>query len=365
MALSKASPGSRPFWIRDRESQNALAINFTTEGYWYLLNEIAKSKVVDEVFVIIESNSSPGIFKAGLVSGVVIPEFSFALEYLKEDDIIWVRGGFKSWIDTILKLRERAQWILFYGANTGRERWPFWDIVLNDLTPLPFLRVAERVYIRFTKPINPAIFFPMDERKRFDFCIGASNIHDKKGQWKVLEALLEWKVLDKHLPTCVLPGGGRGAARDAWIHKVVREHNLSVLFPGSVPRFELAHIFNQSRVSIFIGGGQNDRGPLESLQCGTPIMIGSPQKHPAYFGLNPGVCRTVSADFIPTQLAAEMQSFLGEHYAVSGDQQRVVDFFQRHNGFETVVLPEMLRLLKILVKHPKVDLTYLERAYAQ
>jgi hypothetical protein len=170
-----------------------------TEGYYWLLKRMVETGIVDEVSVIIDSGQklAPVDYMPG-ITGHVVPGIENTP--LRDGDIIWVRGGWKSWFPFLSRLHEEQRWLLFYGANTGRERWPLWDVVFDDLSGRDYVDGAGRIHLDFRKPTNPEIFHPMDIDPKYDLCIGASHIHDKKGQWRGVQAAIAYqKIFGKNL----------------------------------------------------------------------------------------------------------------------------------------------------------------------
>ena len=250
------------------------------DGVFKLLGELHKNGVIDDLRVFYESNRDPG--KAQWIPGVyccVVPEIRFVAPFIKEDTIIFARGGFRGWHDFLHGYKGK-NWLMLYPANTGRERWPWWDVILEDRQRANVVDKCGRYWNFFIKPTDEGIFHPTDQKIKYDLCIGASHIHDKKGQWRTIEALVEYKRLYGNSPRCILPGAARKGVRSSSIINRIKQHALDVSIPGEVTKEGLCQIFNESKFFIHLGThGQNDRGPIEALACGTPLIIGSPQYH--------------------------------------------------------------------------------------
>lgn len=286
MSQSSAPAGSYSKWEPKTDCAPEYHERFNAEGYFAMLQQLVDEDVIKNLKIFYESNKGPGLanwVKGKNVHCEVIPEIRFVEKYIEEDTIIWVRGGFKHWHDWLLQYKGK-NWLMLYAANTGREKWKWWDIIFDDICMTNFLDTHERYYFPFIKPIDDKFFSPdFSIKKKYDICIGASHIHDKKGQWRVVELLIEYhKKYGKHL-SAVMPGAIRhGVETNKMISKL---KDLNVDFIGRhINRKELVQIFNESKISIFFGThGQNDRGPLESLSCGTPVIIGSPKYHTKAF----------------------------------------------------------------------------------
>ena len=118
-------------WDKSVKSQNPYVNLITTEGYYHLLRRLKDQQIVDDVLLIIESNRSPGCFEHDGIKGYTVPHIRNSREFIDKDDIIWARGGFRSWHDYLIDLQKEGFWLMLYAANTGRERWAFWDIILD------------------------------------------------------------------------------------------------------------------------------------------------------------------------------------------------------------------------------------------
>jgi hypothetical protein len=208
------SEGSNVPWDPDKPSTNFYAIDengLPSEGYLIMLKEMLKHSIVDDVVIFIESSRGTGktVYNHGskLIYCYVVPEIGYVKQFLNKDDIIFARGGFRSWFNFLTQMNKEGRWLLLYAANTGRERWKFWDICFDDLTGKHNSDRWGRFFFDFKKPINPNFFYPLyGIKKEFDVCIGASHVHDRKAQWKTVEVIVEYKRLFGESLKCVLPG---------------------------------------------------------------------------------------------------------------------------------------------------------------
>lgn len=289
MSQSSATPNSTlDNWKADSPCAPYYNDHFKGEGYFKLLGELKKQNIINELSVFYESNKGPG--KADWIKNAdcqVIPELRLMEKYIKEDTIIFVRGGFKHWHDPLLKYKNR-NWIILYAANTGRQRWEFWDVVLQDLQIVNYVDKSGRYWHHFIKPIDEEMFYPDYKAPPFyDLCIGASHIHDKKGQWRTIKVLQEYAKLYEKPLKCIMPGSFRRSLKTLEMIKFLEtkgnlktKNDFDVYLTGMLARHDLRTVFNTSKYFIHLGAhGQNDRGLLEALACGTPIILGSPQYH--------------------------------------------------------------------------------------
>ena len=331
-----------------------------TEGYYYLIKEMVKAKIVDEVLIVIDSKvTSEFEFEPG-INGLIVNGLKELNNYLRKDDIIWVRGGYRGWYHQLPHWSEAGHWMLLYAANTGRQKWPIWDLVFCDLRKEQSLDRRGRFWFYFKKPINPEIFHPVEGDKIYDLCIGASHTHDKKGQWKVVDGVTAYYKKYGVRLKCILPGARRKGVKTNLIEDIIAEDNLNIEIVGLVPRSKLAEIFNQTKLFVHLGGaGENDRGPLEAMCCGTPVMIETPKRHaPLVYECPQNYVAEDAND--PEAVAEEW------HCILQGlnDQGRhdVHSYYKKHADI-SIILPEMARLFQVFRDHPKADVELLREEY--
>lgn len=269
-----------PSWNPRAEGHSKYLENggLVSEGLYWMLKKMKKEGIIQDLLLVIESSRNTGSFVLQGNQGYVVPHISCIDPFLKKDDVLFVRGGFRGWHDW-LKSKKGKHWLLLYAANTGRERWPWWDVVLDDIRPEARKDEAGRIWWPFNKPINGDFFFLIpDAKPSFDVCIGASYIHDKKGQWRAIRAINEYQKIYGRAPKCIMPGAVRSSTETVKALQIARR--LGIKEPGMVPRSDLNMILNTSKIFIHLGtSGQNDRGPLEALKCGCQLIIGSPKYH--------------------------------------------------------------------------------------
>jgi len=334
-------------------SGNHFAVNeggLKSEGYMWLLHRMKETKVVDDVVIFIESNRYSGSASLYGITIHVVPHISSVDSFLEPEDVIWVRGGFRSWHEWLVP-KINKHWLLLYAADTGRERWLFWNIIFADIGKKNWMDIRNRLWLEFHKPIHPTIFYPIKGEPEYDVCIGASHIHDKKGQWKTIQAIIEYEKMYGKRLKCVLPGRSIKGVNTNQIPLVVAKHNLDVTITGMLGRKAVNEIYNKSKLFVYLGGGgQNDRGPLEALRCGTPVIVANPTRHHEVVCQHMGfssVC-VDSLDF--KTVAKEMHRMLEEPF---GSREDVHEYFEASNGIETVCLPEMKLTFDIIRDNPK------------
>jgi glycosyltransferase involved in cell wall biosynthesis len=342
-------------WDRNVQSQNPYCKLITTEGYFSIIQELLARKIVDDALIIIESCRSPGFFKAEGIQGYVVPHIKNTREFLYPGDVLWARGGFRSWFEYLQELQREGFWQMLYAANTGRERWNFWDFVLDDLNPEERFDGRERLHVHFKKPMNEKIFFPTGVKKKYDICIGASHIHDKKGQHKTLAALFQLKKELGRTLKCVMPGSSRGGTHTRkWLNNRVYD-SLDIHAPGMVSRYELAEIFNQSKMFCYLGGaGQGDRGPLEAMACGTPLFIGPTDRLPPFASCNPEVTYVCNNHDKPSRVFPELTTQLSIFEKDAGIKEKCLKHYTDNNSVN-VATDFMAEIINFMKANPKQD----------
>jgi len=358
--------GEGVHWEPKVESKNHFVSEhgLPTEGYLHMLLKLKEVGAIDDLILFIESARSPG---SKTISGIlcyVVPRIEYVEDFLKEDDVIFVRGGFRGWYDPfLLKMKAQKRWLILYAANTGRARWTLWDIVLSDLNTHHIADKRDRFWLLFQKPISPSIFHPLSIPRTIDVCIGASKIHDRKAQWRVIDALIEYQKMFGKTLTCALPGSLRYRGKETpQIVPKIKKHKLDVVMPGFLTRHDLNKTYNHSKVFIYLGNsGENDRGPLEATSVGCPTILGGTERHAPFLrGWPPGI--VISKDPTdPSVIANEIHSMLEIH--TESLRKRVAEYFNRENGFDSVVIPNMSRLFNLIRNNPTPSIEALKKEY--
>jgi len=291
----------------------------------------------------------------------VAPHISKLWDFVKGDDVLFIRGGFKTWHDYLIECKGK-QWLLLYAANTGRQKWTFWDVVFNDLQEGHSMDARGRFQFHYKKPTHPVIFHYDNGDRMYDVCIGASHIHDKKGQWLGIKTVAAYNKKYGERLNCVMPGRAFRGVHSNYINQDIHNYKLWVKRPGMVPRASVAKIMRESKLFIHLGGGgQNDRGPLEAMRCGTPVMIRAPHRHA------PVVWRCPQNYIADTENPDELASIMREALlAYSEDQRRrVFEYYEANASIENVILPEMKRLFNAIRVNPKPDSQAVAREFLE
>ena len=330
-----------------------------TEGTFYILDKLQKKGVIDELLIVYESSRGSGKATFGRHKGIVVPELGSLSPYIREGDVLLVRGGWRGWWEW-LNDRQGKHWLINYSANTGRQRWKFWDIVLWDLQDICQIDRLGRLWITFRKPTHPGIFKSLREHQIYDLCVGASFIHDKKGQWRIIHVLDEFKRLYGYTPKCIMPGAMRHSTQT---NTLINEFpKYGIIAPGMLDRKGLAKVFNQSKIAVFLGsGGQNDRGPLEAMQCGCNLLIASPQYH------SPVVYENTSITYVPphpddyTSIAKNLHAML-ETYGID-NRHEVLEWNKQEAHADYVTYPMLERMFNMIRKNPVPNAEAMRKEY--
>lgn len=355
--MSKSSCPQQP-WNPEMECSKDFTNRETglySEGTFFMFVQMLRQGIIDDLVVFYESCGGTGWADWGHgVKGYVVPHVRHIDRYLKPGDVIFARGGFRSWHDWLVRKKKEGRWLLTYSANTGRQRWKFWDVIFWDLEKVNHIDRLQRCWYYFKKPTHPQLFKPLfNQKPKYDVCIGSSHIHDKKGQWRVVEALLKYKERTGKQFKAVLPGAARRGVRSSRIYDLVKTRGLDVDVVGMLPRNQMAErVYNASKVAVFMGThGQGDRGPLEALACGTPLIVGAPRYHGPFVYENPAVTE------VPKSIddSEELISLIGKKVSAWRPEVRrqVYDHFVNSCGLQNVILPEMRTLFSIIRHNPK------------
>lgn len=338
-------------------SHNKFALNFLSDGVCSLLDTMTRAGLVDHVYAFIDSRFSCGeINLTPDFTLKVLPDINEVEDYITPGDVLWVRGGFRPWIPLIKKISKRREnWILFYRANTDRGRWPWWDIVLDDLRGRPLLKRG-RLFYPYIKPVNERLFRAIiPSKKVYDVMIGASHIHKHKGQFRAVEALMRYERKHGERLKAILPGGWLRCGHNMRIHELRDRELVHVDLAGHKDRGCLAKLMNQCEIFVHAGaGGQNDRGVLEALRCGVPIVIKDKRRYAPFIGNNSNyvtVCNSVYVDaWVEAIQAARMKirSTNANYY-----RRDLAMWYDKNNGLFEAALPRMEKLFRFLVKNNK------------
>lgn len=344
MSKSSASPFSTTtndwLWEDAGEEYN----RHNDESYFMLFRDLLDAGIITDLKVFFESGTNPGI--ANFVPGAdnwVVPEIRLIESFIDDDTVIFVRGGFKHWHD-LLESKKGKNWLICYAANTGRDKWPLWDIVCDDLEMKNTIDSRDRYYFPFIKPTNEDIFAPMASTKKYDICIGASHIHDKKGQYLGVELMEIFYEIFGYFPKAVMPGSlRRSSFTSLMLESKVYQHWVDK--PGMLDKISLSQLFAESKIFLHLGnGGQGDRSILEAHACGLPIVLKTPKRH------TPLLSRDDVSTFIFPEgesmytWAIRLKSILDEYSP--GSVWRNHQIYEKRMGYCKVIKPQLAKLFK-------------------
>ena len=356
--------GDNPDWVGTWSpadlATNAFALSMGEQGFFYMWKRLVKQGFLDEVLIVIKMTTGMGnIQYCDGVRGLVVPNFRALDEFLQDGDIIFVRDGFR-WLEQLRELKQRGHPLVFYAANSARAKWDIWDVICEDCNDRilagPWTDHHGSIHMPFYKPTNPMLFNPINGMSgRYDICIGASHIHDKKGQHRVIDALIQYKKRYGVCPKCVLPGRFYHAVHTNQILPKIAEHELDVDLPGMVSKRKMKDIYNQSRLFVAPGGsGQNDRNVLEAMRCGCPVLFAYRGHRPPWLYAEDSPAIECNSIDDPWQLAYWLHQVQGggrkQSRTEDNARQATWDWHERHNGMENVVLPAMKLILERATK---------------
>jgi len=322
----------------------------SSDGTFIMLSEMKRTGVVDDVKVFYESNRGSGFADWGRgIIGHVCPQIKWVYQFIKPDTVLYIRGGFRGW-HGLLTEHKNKNWLMCYNANTGREKWTFWDIILWDLQKRNDLDRHGRMWYYYKKPIDESVFFCIDQPRWYNVCIGASHIHDKKGQWRAIDALIKYQEKYGRRLTAILPGYGKRGRMTSQIEDKIHKHKLSVTVTGMLSREDLNRtVFNRSNLGLFLGThGQGDRGPIEAMATGMPLLIGSKRYH------SPSVYDERVAN-VPNDVndADEIATLIHKMLKKPAKREAVVSHFKNEHGFTEVCYPNLKFIFDFIRDNPK------------
>ena len=331
-------------------TKNKFATEAPTDGMIKMWCELAGRDIIDKVEIFVDSHISCGYKQlTPKASLYVVPDIDIARDFISPGDIVIVRGGFKPWFPTLTKIYEaRKNWILFYRANTNRNPWPFWDIILDDLLKKTSVMHLNRYWFKFSKPVNEEIFkydpaIGKTYGKHYNVCIGASHIHAKKGQYMGVRALRAYTDYYEYKLSAVLPGGFIRCMYNKEIITARDDGIVDVI--GHTTRQLLCELLNRSEVFIHAGpGGQNDRGVLEAMCCGLPVILASHNHFSDFVSSGHGYNAVVDAGKSTTPL--NIARWIRSIRMNPSDPLDIKRFYQNYNGLNEVCIPKMISLFE-------------------
>lgn len=353
MSLGSSPHSKNSDWNPDLPCAERYVQGMQSDGTFLMLSELQRTGVIDDVKVFYESNRGPGFADWGRgITGHVCPAIKWVEQYIDPHTIIYARGGFRGW-HKLLTDRKNVNWLMCYNANTGRERWTFWDIILWDLLEKNDIDRHGRMWYYYKKPIDEATFHPMDQTPFYDICIGASHIHDKKGQWRAIDAMIAYEKKYKTRLKAILPGWGTKGTQTRQIMTKIKDHSLDVTVAGMLSRIDLNRtVFNRSKLGLFLGThGQGDRGPLEALATGLPLIIGSKRYHsPAVYDSKVAY---VPKDINDTEAIADLIHIYLQRLP---SRKEVYNHYVTSQGFKEVCYPNLRLVFDFFRDNPKPSL---------
>jgi len=321
---------------------------FKTDGHYALLGALAEQYNLEVDIVLNNYAKAHHEFRDGRIRFIETPD----IDHLVPGGIVWVRGMFKpswtSWVD----YWSQKRWFVMYAANTGRGSWPQWDVVLWDLERINRWDVrTQKLWYYYRKPVSPK-FRNLGLEERFDVCVGASHIYDRKGQFRALPLCRRFKELAGRDLRVVIPGAfyGRERQTEAMKKELLAGKWPNIVVPGMLPIDELVQLFNTTRhFYASTCGGQGDRATLEAMACGCRLIIGTQKPHAPYTYDNPFISFTPET-IQDTDAIAEYLA--GPELAGAYDRRSVSEYYQDQGSTEAA-LENLRPLMEHLLANPK------------
>lgn len=329
-----------------------------SDGYFAVLQDLLHAGIVKSVRFVMDCYSVREE-RRKIEPGFTIEKLR-GLDWIETtcNDVIWCRGGWKSWFPWLNKQIEARRWLIFYGAGTGHQSWPHWDVVLDDTvartTIAPAGKYTDRLWAHWRKTIPP--FFTRVPRDRdYDFCLGANYVYDRKGQYIGYAALKRYVEVFGERPRVIIPGALRGLGRTSEMFQDLFKTGLAEL-PGHLSRQHLADVFNRTRVFVHLGtSSQGDRSPIEAGRVGCRLVLGNPRRHATYLFNSPVPVLMPKVENDLTEIAHLMRQARDE----DTDEMRsqMAAYVTQEEGAGPNGSQYLRRVLSIISKYPVRDRT--------
>ena len=340
-----------------------------TDGHIDLIRWLLRNKVVDGATAVIDHFSLPQEERAVTPEGLVMLRRK-GLDGVcpQPGDVVWVRGAWKPWIPWIEECVAKKIWLIFYDANTGHRGWPFWNVILSDLvdervesrgsnrgfqdSPHLALYQQKRPILPYPKPISE-VFQPEPCEKRYDVVMGGAHIYDRKGQFRIFDAVVEYEKIYGVKLRCALPGGFYNREPNTERMRKTLPQYPHIDYMVHMPRHALAHLFNSCRLYVDMAiGGYGNRGPIEAGMSGCPLVIGFPKNHASYAYSNPRVSAVPEDPRDSVSVAKTIHDMLE---VCDERREETRQHFEKHVSIDTCSGPLLKRILDFMRACPQAD----------
>jgi len=193
-----------------------------------------------------------------------------------QPDIIWVEGpDHPPYLKQIFELCPKS-FKLVYSKDWRPHR-------IQQLEQYDLCLVDEEWEVKVVKKVHPQVYcgiwdklidyedahYPLQLKKIYDICYVA-YLRERKNHRLLLQAMA--KLKDRALQ-CVCVGDDRKGYR-VELEKMARELGLSVHFTGEVPKEEVNHYINQSKIGVMCAVlDAVPRAILEYLAADVPVLV--------------------------------------------------------------------------------------------
>ena len=325
-------------------------LGFPSHGFFWLWQQLLAEGIVDDVAILYNTAkecSSGTVRYADNLRLHVIPYIGDLEQFYRPGDVVLARGWGEQWIVHLVPIMKDKP-LYWYSAgappkkNSIMRTWC--DVLDGVLVDCPrAIRSAhfdDLPHIEFLKPINPDYFTMVDVAKKYDICIGASQLVKKKGQLGGVEAVVAYKKLYGKKLRCIVPGKYWDDGVKRSISRHTKDQDLPIEIPGDIPSGNMNMVYNASKMFLYLGdSGCNDRSVLEAMACGCPVMMRkeSAAKHASFVAAREsGTFLTENAQDAEA-LARDIHALLEQCEEVK--RKRLSDYFWAINNRGAVLEP--------------------------
>lgn len=327
-----------------------------TDGHYEFFRELVKRGYLERVRIILENYADRR--SRCLHSDEQLEVWSVhdvpSEVTLEPQEAVWVRGGWKSWIPWIDKHLPN-HWFLFYAANSGRAAWSYWDVVLEDREEsYAFPDKKGRLRWYFRKPVAPDFRTDLTAKPKWDLCVGASHLYDRKQQFRTLPVCDAFRRLTGRDLRCVIPGCfySHEVQTEAMKRRLRAGEYPNIHLPGMLHRADLADVFNRSRFFYAATcGGQGDRSALEAAACGCRLVSARRRVHAPYLTADERYAFVPSSPDATDEIAAFLARELEKE---EPSREECAAYHERNGGLEACVT-QVAPVLALLRDHPKEE----------
>jgi len=148
-----------------------------------------------------------------------------------------------------------------------------------------------------------------------------------------------------------MPGSIHHGTGTSSVRRLIDIYDLDIDLPGMVSRADLRILYGQTKLFVHLGGaGQNDRGPLEAMACGTPVALSNEQYHAPLIRCD-HTPRSFHVDSGNPAIAAKQINYALQMCADIDWNIETLDYFNSTHGIETIY-PQYAALFNRIFQTP-------------